>query len=147
MLGPTTSMQIDLPCIQIQALKFKILNLSFLAVYIYISNIYLHIFINQCNNIYLSVYISLSAYLYHKNLFKWYLDMPIYALSTNCDVRYEPRPLPLPNIFLSIYPSMYYLSIFSLLPSIYLPENYLSIYFTFLSKYIYYITISICIYK
>ena len=33
MLGPTTSMQIDLPCIQIQALKFKILNLSFLAVY------------------------------------------------------------------------------------------------------------------
>ena len=34
MLGPTTSMQIDLPCIQIQALKFKILNLSFLAVYL-----------------------------------------------------------------------------------------------------------------
>ena len=32
MLGPTTSMQIDLPCIQIQALKSKILNLSFLAV-------------------------------------------------------------------------------------------------------------------
>ena len=33
MLGPTTSMQIDLPCIQIQALKSKILNLSFLAVH------------------------------------------------------------------------------------------------------------------
>ena len=34
--------------------------------------------------------------------------VPMHAPSTSCDVRYEPPPLaPMPNIYLSIYPSMY----------------------------------------
>ena len=46
-----------------------------------------------------------------------------YALSINCDVRYDPPPLA-------------HLCIYIYLFSIYIPENYLSTYLIYLSKYI-----------
>ena len=76
------------------------------------------------------------------------LDMlwvPMHALSTNCDVRFEPSPGPKAQ-FIFIYLSIYvFMSIFfskSIYPSIYLSENYPSIYFIYLSM-----NISIFIYK
>ena len=71
--------------------------------------------------------------------------VPVHALSTNCDVKYEPPPGPKAQYifnYLSIY---VFMSIFfskSIYPSIHLSENYPYIYFIYLSM-----NISIFIYK
>ena len=72
--------------------------------------------------------------------------VPMHALSTNCDVRYEPPPPGPKAQYIFIYLSIYvFMSIFfskSIYLSIYLSENYPSIYFIYLSM-----NIAIFIYK